>query len=37
MKKVMECSQAIAEAVKLSNVDVVPMYPITPQSFKYFI
>lgn len=32
MKKVMECSQAIAEAVKLSNVDVVPMYPITPQT-----
>ena len=37
MKKVMECSQAIAEAVKISNVDVVPMYPITPQSFKHTV
>tara|TARA_Y100000310_G_C20671309_1_gene810462 strand:- start:2278 stop:2382 length:105 start_codon:yes stop_codon:yes gene_type:complete len=30
-KKVMECSQAIAEAVKLCKVKVIPAYPITPQ------
>jgi pyruvate/2-oxoacid:ferredoxin oxidoreductase alpha subunit len=31
MKKIEECSKAIAEAVKLCNVKVIPMYPITPQ------
>lgn len=32
MKKVMECSQAVAEAVKLVKPAVIPMYPITPQT-----
>jgi len=32
MKKIEECSKAIAEAVKLCNVKVIPIYPITPQT-----
>jgi len=32
MKKVIECSHAIAEAVKLCKPLVIPMYPITPQT-----
>lgn len=32
MKKVIECSMAIAEAVKLCKPLVIPMYPITPQT-----
>lgn len=31
MKKVTECSRAIAEAVKICKPLVIPMYPITPQ------
>ena len=32
MKKVIEASEAVAMAVKLCDVDVVPVYPITPQT-----
>jgi len=32
MKKVIECSHAIAEAVKACQVDVIAAYPITPQT-----
>jgi len=32
MKKVLECSHAIAEAVRLCKPGVIPLYPITPQS-----
>lgn len=32
MKKIIEASMAIAEAVKLCKAEVIPMYPITPQS-----
>ncbi|MCG2718212.1 MAG: pyruvate ferredoxin oxidoreductase, partial [Nanoarchaeota archaeon] len=32
MKKVIECSHAIAEAVKLCKPAVIPMFPITPQT-----
>ena len=32
MKKIQECSKAIAEAVKLCNPDVISAYPITPQT-----
>jgi len=32
MKKVIETSQAIAEAVKICKPAVIPMYPITPQT-----
>jgi pyruvate ferredoxin oxidoreductase alpha subunit len=32
MKKVMEVSVAVAEAVKLCNPKVIPVYPITPQT-----
>jgi len=32
MKKVIEASMAIAEAVRLCRPLVIPMYPITPQS-----
>ncbi|MDD5417597.1 MAG: transketolase C-terminal domain-containing protein [Candidatus Nanoarchaeia archaeon] len=32
VEKVMECSCAIAEAVKLCKPDVISMYPITPQT-----
>lgn len=31
MKKVTECSFAVAEAVKLCRPKVIPVYPITPQ------
>jgi len=31
MKKVIECSHAIAEAARLCKPEVIPMYPITPQ------
>ena len=30
--KVMSANQAIAEAVKLANPNVIPVYPITPQT-----
>ena len=30
-KKVIEASQAVAEAVKLCKPEVIPVYPITPQ------
>jgi len=30
-KKVIEASQAVAEAVKLCRPEVIPVYPITPQ------
>ena len=32
MKKVMEASHAVAEAVKAIEPDVIPAYPITPQT-----
>lgn len=32
MRKVMETSQAVAEAVKLCKPSVIPIYPITPQT-----
>src|SRR3989344_8502569 len=32
MKKVIECSQAIAEAVRLCEPKVIAAYPITPQT-----
>jgi pyruvate ferredoxin oxidoreductase alpha subunit len=32
MKKIVECSMAIAEAVKLCRPGVIPCYPITPQT-----
>jgi pyruvate ferredoxin oxidoreductase alpha subunit len=32
MKKIDEASRAIAEAVKLCRPDVIPLYPITPQT-----
>jgi len=32
MKKVIETSHAIAEAVKLVKPDVIPIYPVTPQT-----
>jgi len=35
MKKIEECSKAIAEAVKLCNPEVIAAYPITPQLVKH--
>ncbi|HPN09235.1 MAG TPA: pyruvate ferredoxin oxidoreductase, partial [Syntrophales bacterium] len=32
MKKVLEGSQAVAEAVRLAKVQVISAYPITPQT-----
>ena len=32
MKKIVQCSRAIAEAVKLCRPGVIPVYPITPQT-----
>jgi pyruvate/2-oxoacid:ferredoxin oxidoreductase alpha subunit len=32
MKRVLEGSQAVAEAVRLAKVDVISAYPITPQT-----
>ena len=32
VQKVIEASNAVAEAVRLSRVKVIPMYPITPQT-----
>lgn len=32
MRKVMETSQAVAEAIKLCKPSVIPIYPITPQT-----
>ncbi|MFH0979187.1 MAG: transketolase C-terminal domain-containing protein [Candidatus Woesearchaeota archaeon] len=32
MRKVLEASEAVAQAVKLCRPDVIPMYPITPQT-----
>ncbi len=32
MKRIVECSRAIAEAVKLCKPGVIPCYPITPQT-----
>ncbi|HDM43672.1 MAG TPA: pyruvate ferredoxin oxidoreductase, partial [Candidatus Woesearchaeota archaeon] len=32
MEKVIETSHAIAEAVRLAKPDVIPIYPVTPQT-----
>ena len=32
MKKIQEASRAVAEAVKLCRPEVIPLYPITPQT-----
>ena len=32
MKTILEASQAVAEAVKACNVEVVSIFPITPQT-----
>jgi pyruvate ferredoxin oxidoreductase alpha subunit len=37
MKKVIEVSQAIAEAVKLCRPQVIAAYPITPQFSSIFL